>query len=224
MKEEKFNNALKELTSTLIDDFRGFLVEGEQRIEVPENLYHLQVAFQEMSKIPGWEYESGTGQNPMIEYMKEKEAIYITKILIPGEDGQNQKAKYQRTVGYLTDAFSEEIVHKGVKQKEYEVLKQIALGMGYDVDEYTLKERTEDSVKTPVSIVTYKGELHIRKSRSVKIAPHRTLSEGDKPVYGSNGQILGFISKGKFAQANEYKRYANIHSKHPMDSNDDDER
>ncbi len=62
----------------------------------------MQVAFQEMTKIPGWNYVSGTGQNPIVEFMKDKKAIYITKIPL-----SDDKLQYQRTVGYLTDAYSE---------------------------------------------------------------------------------------------------------------------
>ena len=91
-------------------------------IEVPEDLLHLHIAFQEMSKVPGWKYESGIGQNPTIEYMKEKKAIYITRIPAPGKPGE-----YQRTVGYLTDAFPEEIQYKEVFKPQYEIIKQIAL-------------------------------------------------------------------------------------------------
>lgn len=205
MENNKFNEIAKALSMALIDDFRGFLVEGKQRIEVPEDMLHLQIAHQEMLKVPNWKYESGTGQNPTIEYMKEKQAIYITKI--PNE---NRKGEYQRTVGYLTDVYSQEVEYKGKKQLAYEVLKTIAIGMGYDVDEYTLQERTENTVKTPVSIVTYKGETHIKKVCSQQVVPHRSLSEGDQPVFGENDLIIGFISKGKFVSAKNYKRYAGV--------------
>lgn len=204
MKEQNFNETLKKLCDALIDDFRGFLVEGDKRIEVPEDLLHLQIAFQEMSKVPGWKYESGTGQNPTIEYLKEKRAIYITKIPNP-----TKKGEYQRTVGYLTDVFSEEVPYKGVFQPQYEIIKQIALGMGYDVDEYTLQERTENSVKTPVTIVTYKGNTNVRKTNSVQLISNRTLFPGDKPVFGNNNNLLGFISNGKFVSRNNFRRYSN---------------
>lgn len=204
MEIEKFKETAKALSIALIDDFRGFLVEGTERLEVPEDMLHLQIAFQEMCKIPTWKYESGTGQNPTIEFMKEKKAIYITKI--PKDD---KTGEYQRTVGYLTDVFSENVEYKGKIQPEYEVLKSIAIGMGYDVDEYTLQERTENSVKTPVLIVTYKGETQIKKTISKKIEPHRNISEGDRPVFNDDGTaIIGFISKGKFVNIRNYKRYA----------------
>lgn len=218
MEKEKFSIATKKLSSALIDDFRGFIADGCQRIEVPEDLLHLNIAFQEMSKVPGWKYESGTGQNPTIEYLKEKEAIYITKIPVP-----NKKGEYQRTVGYLTDVFSEEVEYRGIQQKQSEVLKQIALGMGYDVDEYTLQERTESSVKTPVSIVTYKGKMHVRQTPSIKLDPNRTLSEGDKPVFGNNNKLIGFISNGRFVNIKNYKRYAGRFPKNSQNSNDTDE-
>ena len=203
MEENNFNITLKKLCDALIDDFRGFLVDGHQLIEVPENLLHLHIAFQEMSKVPGWKYESGIGQNPTIEYMKEKKAIYITRIPAPNKPGE-----YQRTVGYLTDAFPEEIQYKEVFKPQYEIIKQIALGMGYDVDEYTLQPRKENSVKTPVSITTYKSTNNVRKSKSIKLIPSRNLSEGDKPVFGNDNKLLGFISNGKFVSKSNFRRYS----------------
>ncbi len=74
--ETKFEANIKKMTEAMIQEFRGFIVEGE-RIPVPEDLYHINIALQEMQKVPGWEYKSGTGQNPLIEYLKEKKAIYI---------------------------------------------------------------------------------------------------------------------------------------------------
>lgn len=67
MQEKDFRETIRNLSMALIDDFRGFLVDRKQRIEVPEGMYHLQIAYQEMQKVPGWKYESGTGQNPTIE-------------------------------------------------------------------------------------------------------------------------------------------------------------
>lgn len=179
MEEKDFRETIINLSKALIDDFRGFLVDKKQRIEVPDNMYHLQIAYQEMSKMPNWKYESGTGQNPTIEYMKEKNGIYITKIA--KEDGSGE---YQRTVGYLRDTFLKQVQYRGVKCLEYEVLRRIAIGMGYDVDEYTLLERTKDSVKTPVSMISYKGKIYITKSRIQQVKAYRKLSEGDKPVFG----------------------------------------
>lgn len=213
MDNKEFSEIAKALSTALIDDFRGFLVEGTQRIEVPDDMLHLQIAYQEMSKLPNWKYESGTGQNPTIEYMKEKNSIYITKI--PNEQ---KNGEFQRTVGYLTDAYSQEIEYKGKKQRAYEVLRAISIAMGYDVDEYTLLEKTENSVKTPVSIESYKGKTHIFKYYSQKEVPHRNISEGDKPIFGKNG-IIGFISKGKFVNARNYKRYAGVF---PKKSNHDE--
>ncbi|MBR3002658.1 MAG: hypothetical protein IKF38_03730 [Clostridia bacterium] len=204
MAENNFNEIAKNLSTALIDDFRGFLVEGKERIEVPEDKLHLQIAFQEMSKDPNWEYISGTGQNPTIEYMKDKRAIYITKI----RTGKN-KDDFQRTVGYIKDVFSGKVEYKGKKKTEYEVLREIALAMGYDVDEYKLLERTENSVKTPVSMVNYKGEIKVKRSRRITVEPTRKLSRGDKPVFDKNNHIIGFISNGKFTSISNYKRYAN---------------
>lgn len=218
MEEKDFRETIRNLSMALIDDFRGFLVDKKQRIEVPEKMYHLQIAYQEMLKIPGWKYESGTGQNPTIEYMKEKNGIYITKI--SKEDGSGE---YQRTVGYLRDTFLNQVEYKGVKRIEYEVLREIAIGMGYDVDEYTLLERTKDSVKTPVSLVSYKGKTYVTKSNIQQVKSHRTLSEGDKPVFGRKGRLMGFISNGKFVDVNHYRRYTKISPNEDKKSEDFDE-
>ena len=208
MDQKTFIKIARSLSVALIDDFRGFLVDGIKRKEVPEDMLHLQIAYQELLKDPGWQYESGTGQNPIVEYLQIKKAIYITKI--PKEDGSGE---YQRTVGYLTDVFAEEVEYKGRKKYAYEILRSIAIGMGYDVDEYTLQIKNENSVKTPTTIVTYKGETYVRRRRHrTQIEPHRNLSEGDKPIFGAGGLLIGFISNGKFVRARDYKRYANIGS------------
>lgn len=212
MEQEAFKKIARALSVALVDDFRGFLVEGTKRVEVPDDMLHLQIAYQELLKVPGWKYESGTGQNPIVEYLQIKKAIYITKIL--KEDGSG----YQRTVGYLTDIFSEKVEYRGEEQYLYEILRSIAIGMGYDVDEYTLQMRTENSVKTPTTIVTYKGETHIKKQYK-EVEPHRTLSEGDKPIFSNNGQLMGFISNGKFVRAKEYKRYATFSSTNKEEQN-----
>ena len=95
--------------------------------------------------------------------------------------------------------------------------------MGYDVDEYTLQEKTENSVKTPVSITTYKGNIHVRKS-NIELNPTRNLSEGDRPVFGHNSKLIGFISKGRFVSMNNYKRYAVNQQDKADDSTNLDER
>lgn len=218
MEEKDFRETMRNLTMALIDDFRGFLVDIGHRVEVPKEMYHLQIAYQEMLKVPGWEYESGTGQNPTIEYMNEKNGIYITKIR--NEDGSGT---YQRTVGYLTDTFNKQVEYKGAKRLEYEILREIAIGMGYDVDEYTLLERTKDSVKTPVSYVGYKGEMHITKRNIKEINSNRRLSEGDKPVFGTGGKLMGFTSNGKFFDVNHYRRYTRITPNEDKKSDDFDE-
>lgn len=151
MGNENFENVVLALSNALYADFRGFLSEGVNRIVVPDEMLHIQIAFQEMANVPGWTYESGVGQNPIIEFMDLKKAIYITKIK------DEKTGEYHRTVGILTDSYAGDTIYKGNKMKEYEVLRLIAIGMGYDVDEYTLLERTVDSAKTPVSIVTFKG-------------------------------------------------------------------
>lgn len=150
--------------------------------------------------------------------MRDKKAIYITKI-----PDQSVPGQFQRTVGYLTDVYSDIIKYKEVEQPEYAVIKKIALGMGYDVDEYTLQEKTENSAKTPVSITTYKGNIHVRKS-NIELNPTRNRSEGDKPVFGANSKLIGFISKGRFVNINNYKRYAVHEQDKADDSTNLDER
>ena len=74
MDQEAFKKIARALSVALVDDFRGFLVEGTKRVEVPEDMLHLQIAYQELLKVPGWKYESGTGQNPIVEYLQIKKA------------------------------------------------------------------------------------------------------------------------------------------------------
>lgn len=202
MDERNYNEIAKELVMALVDDFRGFLIEGTERVEVPDDKLHIQIALEELMKIPGWKHESGVGEVPTVELMKDKNAIYITKIPIPGEKG-----KYQRSVGYITDMYNDEIVYKGKHQKAYEVLRKIAIGMGYDVDEYELLKRTEETVKTPVMVTNYRGNLKIKKSR-VDIKPQHSIKDGDKPQFDKNGEFIGFISGGKFISKAHYARYS----------------
>lgn len=198
---DEFNEICKALSMALIDDFRGFLAEGTERIEVPEDKLHQQVACQEMSKIPNWKYISGIGQNPIVEYMRDKKAIYITKLPLDKENKQ-----YQRTIGYLTDAYSELIEYKGIKQPLYKVLRNIALGMGYDADEYSLDKNSKSNVKDPVTITNYKANILIKKTKH--FSPKRSLQNGDKPVFAPNGNLIGFMSNGKFVDKNHYGRYS----------------
>lgn len=208
MADYDFNKVSKALSIALIDDFRGFLVEGTGRLEVPDDQLHYQVAFEEMSKVPGWEYVSGTGQNPIVEFMKEKKAIYITKIATNAE-----KTEFCRTVGYLKDSFSDIANYRGTNRLEYLILREIALGMGYDVDEYTLLERKEGQTGTPVEISNFKGEMKVKDSPKITMPHGRSISEGDKPIFDSQNNIIGFISKGKFINIHNYERYADIHPK-----------
>ncbi len=214
MSNYNFNEIIKDLSMALIDDFRGFLVAGEERLEVPDDKLHYQIAFEEMSKVPGWKYISGTGQNPIVEFMKEKKAIYITKIPDPTDPN-----KFYRTVGYISDIFSNNANYRGVEKPEYLILRDIALGMGYDVDEYELLEKKDGQTGTPVSIKNYKGEMKVKTSHKLTMLHGRNLSEGDKPVFDSQNNIIGFISNGKFVNINNYERYANIPQKHDETNN-----
>ena len=206
MEEKNYKKIAKTLSMALIDDFRGFLVEGVQRIKVPDDMLHVQIALQEMMKIPGWHHESGVGEDPIVELMKDKSAIYITKI----PDAQKEGV-YYRSIGYVKDVYSDIFEYKGKKMHVYEMLRRIAIGMGYDVDEYTLLERTENSVKTPFSVVNYKGSIYVKKSQKMDIQPHKNLSEGDIPVFDNNNRLIGFKSKGEFVAVHHYTRYSNEH-------------
>lgn len=192
MEQQEFIRIARALSVALIDDFRGFLAEGSKRIEVPDNELHLNIAYKELSNVPGWEYESGVGQNPIVEYLQLKKAIYITKIL--KEDGSGE---YQRTVGYLTDVFSNEVIYKEKKQLAYMALRSIAIGMGYDVDEYTLQPRTKESVKTPVSIEVYKGKTSVKK-RFKKANAHHIISSAASKAIIVGGTMIGVIDNGRF--------------------------
>lgn len=203
MENEKrdYNMIAKILGMALIDDFRGFLIDGIRRVEVPDDKLHIQIALEEMMKVQGWQHESGVGENPTIELMKEKKAIYITKIADP-----KKKGEFQRSIGYINDMYMDEVEYKGKKIKAHEMLRQIAIGMGYDVDEYDLLERKEGTVKTPVAVTSYKGDLKIKR-RKLDIEPPRSVQDGDKPQFDKNGKLIGFISGGKFVSKDHYPRY-----------------
>lgn len=206
MEEINFNELTGALISALNDEFRGFLTNNGERIEVPYGVYHHLVAFNEMSKIPDWKYEHGTGQNPLIDFMK-LGAIYITKISISDKEGE-----YQRTVGYLTNAYSTIVDYRGKQQPAYEVFKQIAIEMGYDVDEYTLKENSKNPAVPLVSVVGYKGKkTHINKPYVSK----QKLSSKSKPVL-IGGKLFGFICGGHFLNCAHFDGYANI--EHPANT------
>ena len=206
MEKEKrdYNKIAKILGMALIDDFRGFLLEGVKRLEVKDDELHAIVALNELLKIPGWEHESGVGENTIIELLKERRAIYITKI----QDRKNPKA-FHRSIGYIAKDYSDVIEYRGRKVKAAEVLREIAIGMGYDVDEYELLKRTEHTSKTPVRVMNYKGSLKIRRSK-LEIAPPRSVKEGDVPQFNTEGNLIGFISGGKFISASHYPRYNHV--------------
>ena len=217
MADYDFNKVKKALSSALIDDFRGFLLEGTTRLEVADNDYHESVARREMSKVPGWEYVSESGQIAMVELMNEKRAIYITKIPINPE-----KDEFSRTVGYIKASFPNISNYRGVKKPEYVILREIALGMGYNVDEHTLLEKKEGEKGTPVKMKTFKGEMKVKEYPEITVSHGRSIVEGDKPVFDSQNNIIGFISKGKFINIHNYERYAAIHpKKHENKLNDD---
>ena len=197
---DSFIKEAKALSSALIDDFRGFLINGTDRVEVPKGRLHIQIAVDELTKsVPGWKYEGGVGQNPIVELMQYLKGIYITKIESPDDNNPPQ-----RTVGYLTDAYSDIVNYKGTMQYAYDVIKNIALGMGYDVDEYNLIKDPTSKIKNPVKIENYKASLDIKKSPTIKVAPKRSLTNGDKIIFDSDNNIIGVISNGKYRKGSNY--------------------
>ena len=212
------NNYYKKLASELLmaimDDFRGFIVDGDRRVEVPEGKYHPQVAMEEMSKVPGWHYESGVGQNPLVELMMEKNAIYITKIA----DAKNPK-ELHRIIGYIPENFSDKIEYHGKIISADKMIKSIALAGGYDVEEYKLLDPKESNVKTPVDINRIKSERRSMTRRLRDMPPRRKLKEGDEAVFDKQGRHIGFKSNGKFYENRSYVRYSDAKKK-----NDDNER
>ncbi|MBR2704277.1 MAG: hypothetical protein IKE91_02295 [Clostridia bacterium] len=191
----------KMLSIALIDDFRGFLVEGIKAVEVPDDRLHAEVALKEMMKIPGWHHESGVGEDPIVELMKEKNAIYISQIPIPNKPG-----KYTRIVSFIKDKYRDKVLYKGENKEAREMLIDIATGMGYTVDEYRLLPRKETGVKTPVDVERHTGKVVI-KSRKLDVEPPRSIKEGDKPKFDRAGNFIGFISGGKFINKDHYPRY-----------------
>ena len=206
MENEKrdYNRIAKILSMALIDDFRGFLIEGVKRLEVPDDELHAVVALNELLKIPGWVHESGVGENTIVELMKEKRAIYITRI-----QDRNKPDVFHRSIGYIAKDYSEVIEYRGRKVPASVVLREIAIGMGYDVDEYEVLERKENTPKTPIAVVNYRGNVKVRRSK-LEIAPPRSVKEGDIPQFDTKGQLIGFISGGKFISASHYPRYNRV--------------
>ena len=204
---ENFNEILKSLSSALIDDFRGFINGDGERIIVPDDTYHILIAVQQLSKLPDWEYKSFVGQNAIVDFMNRR-AIYITKIPYT----ENGKKEFQRTVGYLTNAYSNDIIYKGEHLKEYEALRKIAVGIGYDVDEYTFEENKTNTLTPPTSVTIFKGNLVVQQSKSIMPNHSRRLSDGDVPVFDENNNLLGFMVHGKFVSKGHYQRYFNVHN------------
>lgn len=206
--DENFGKIIKSLSSAIIDDFRGFINNNGERIEVPDDTFHALIAVKELSKLSDWEYKSGVGQNPIVDFMNRR-AIYLTKIPY---DGKNGKTEFQRTVGYLTNSYTNDIIYKGEQLKEYEVLRKIAVGMGYDVDEYTFEENKTNTLTPPTSVTNFKGNIVVKQSKSIIPNHSRRLSDGDVPVLDSNGNLLGFKVHGKFVSREHYERYSNGHN------------
>ena len=216
MSNEKFNEIIKALTMALLDDFRGFLIEGTKRLEVKDNEFHAVVAKQEMEKDPNYKYVSGIAQDPILDLLKAKDAIYITKI----ENAKNP-GEYYRIVGYLKDNYKNIADFKGVTKEEYLILQDIALRMGYAVDEYSLTSK-ENEFPNRASVNQKTAELKVRQTPKMEMNHSRSLAEGDQPVYDSFGYLLGFKSNGKFVSVKSYERYHNLkHNRHESQNHDE---
>lgn len=207
MEKRDYKRVKDELKRALADGFRGFLAEGTERVEVPDDEYHMKIALLELMKIPGWEHESGVGENPIIEYMKLKKAIYITSI---GEDGK--KGDLQKTVGYIVDKYEDNVIYGGKIRPMYEVLREVVINdeHGYDVDEYKIVPKTPDNnVKTPVSVKPYPNKK-IKPKQNAKYK----MREGDVPVFAKRNGVetfLGIMVNGtRFISKEHVERYDKI--------------
>ena len=210
MEKRDYNKVIVELKRALADGFRGFLAEGTERIEVPDDKYHLEIALKELLKIPGWQHESGVGENPITEYMKLKRAIYITSI---GEDGK--KGDLQKTVGYLINKYEDNVIYHNTIKPMYEVLRDIVTTdqHGYDVDEYKIVPRTpENNVKTPVSVTPYPNKK-IKPKTNAKYK----MKDGDIPVFAKRNGVetfIGVMVQGtRFISKENVERYQSINPK-----------
>lgn len=214
---------IEELKKALAEGFRGFLAEGIERVEVPDDKYHIEIALNELLKIPGWKHESGVGENPIVEFMKLKDAIYITSI---GEDGK--KGDMQKTVGYIVDKFEDNVIYRNKIKPMYEVLREIVINdeHGYDVDEYKIVPKTPtNNVKTPVIVKSY----HNKKLKPKNDAKYK-MQDGDVPVFSKRNGVETFIGvkvQGtRFISKNHIDRYQNINTKNydePNTSSSDQE-
>ena len=210
MEKKDYNKVISELRRALADGFRGFLAEGTERIEVPDDRFHIEIALNELQKIPGWKHESGVGENPIIELMKLKKAIYITSI---DEDGK--KGDLQRTVGYIVNKYEDNVIYKNTIKPMYEVLRDIVINdeHGYDVDEYKIVPKTpENNVKTPVKINTY----HNKQLKPKTDAKYK-MQDGDIPVFAKRNGVetfIGVMANGtRFISKEHVERYQNINPK-----------
>lgn len=150
--------------------------------------------------------------------MKEKNAIYITQIPL-----NKEKTELSRTVAYSKDSFSNIVNFRGQNQSEYLVLRQIAIGMGYNVDEYELSRKKENHV----DYQTFKGEMKVKESPKYNTTSKynttftTSLSEGDKPVFDSQNNLMGFTRNGRFIDIHHYRRYASFKPYNNIEKPDD---
>ena len=127
-------------------------------------------------------------------------------VTLIGANGAGKTTILNNITGAVPVA-SGDIIYKGEQQKEYEVLRKIAVGMGFDVDEYTFEENKTNTLTPPTSVTNFKGNITVQKSQSVIPKHSRRLSDGDVPVFDSDGNLLGFKVHGKFVNKNHYDRY-----------------
>lgn len=215
MEQKKYNKVRNELFNALTDGkygFRGFLIDGVDRLEVPDeaenftDTLHAFVAKQELEKNPEFKYESG--MDTIAELMKEKNAIYITHILNKDEKG-NVKSVAQKAVAYMRENYEDVVEYMGRKMHAYEMLRCIAIGLGYDVDEYYKIKDADKTNKMPYDADHYEGKISVKVSRANTRAIHK-LPEGAKPIVTKDDQLIGFFFKGKFYSKEHFSRYSSL--------------
>ena len=196
--EEKEKEQMMALLRATVDDFRGFLVDGEE-IPVADDDLHALVALKELEKYPGWKYEHGVGRDPITELLYLKKAIYMTRIKV-GE------GKYQRSIAYCKDVNQQEVQYRGEKTTLAEAIKSIALGSGYEVDEYEVEQVNEEENKYKFKKPTnYTAKIEYKQREGKRF--HKSFQEGDQPIFAGD-KYIGFIHNGKFYSADPsiYKR------------------
>lgn len=202
--QEERMQQIRALLLALTDDFRGFLIDGE-RLEVKDDELHALVAKKYLEEnVPDYEYISGRGQDPILELLNAKNAIYITRIETPEKE-------YQRTVSYLKTNNLANVIYKQKRRLVSDVIREISLGMGYDVDEQMIKPGSNPIQST---VITYKAETKVTKSYSNEARVSR--NPDDKAIIGADGKtILGYMHNGRFYSAEHYNKKTNYNDENP---------